>query len=72
MLWGWAGTPIDEQALVDLGALSDTWMGVREQLEPLLTVSEIEATRRRLDALVRSGAYPDADGAWPALPWPAM
>ena len=72
VLWGWAGTPIDEQALVDLGALSDTWMGVREQLEPLLTVSEIEATRRRLDALVRSGAYPDADGAWPALPWPAM
>lgn len=72
VLWGWSGTTIDPQTLDDLRALADTWDRCSEHLEPLLTVSEIAATRDRLAALVDTEAYPGPEGAWPALPWPAM
>lgn len=72
VLWGWAGTPIDADARRDLVRLADEWGPVSEQLEPLLSVAEIVATRERLEGLLRSGEFPGADGVWPALPWPAM
>lgn len=72
VLWGWAGTPLDESPRGDLVGLAHAWESVREQLESLLTVAEIAATRDRLDAILIAGEYPGADGAWPALPWPAM
>ncbi|MFM1966089.1 MAG: hypothetical protein RL134_1814 [Actinomycetota bacterium] len=72
VLWGWAGTPIDAASLTDLAHLAEGWSQWSTCLEPLLTLSEIAATRDRLEMLVTEGTFPDPDGAWPALPWPAM
>lgn len=72
VLWGWSGTDIDAATLADLAGLADAWDRWSVDLEPLLTVSEIAATRERLTALLEIGSYPGPDGAWPALPWPAM
>lgn len=72
VLWGWAGAPLDDAILHDLQALADAWGSVSESLDTLLTQSEISATEDRLADLLRSRSFPDPDGAWPALPWPAM
>ena len=72
VLWGWAGTELDDAILTDLQMMADDWASVSDSLEPLLTQSEISATADRLAALLRGRAFPDPDGAWPALPWPAM
>lgn len=72
VLWGWAGTPLDDAILVDLQAMADQWSSVSEGLDMLLTQAEISATADRLAALLSSRAFPGPDGAWPALPWPAM
>lgn len=72
VLWGWADTPLDADARSDLAAALSAWDRWSEHLGLLLTRSEIAATRDRLAALVDAGIYPGPDGAWPALPWPAM
>lgn len=72
VLWGWAGTPIDPPLVEDLVRLAEDWRAVGEDLEPLLTRAEIAAAGQRLEQLLRNGEYPGPDGAWPALPWPAM
>ncbi|MEY3733678.1 MAG: hypothetical protein RL347_1037 [Actinomycetota bacterium] len=72
VLWGWAGRPIDGDALADLVGLANAWNDVATRLESLLTGAEVRATRERLDELIASQEFPEADGSWPALPWPAM
>ena len=72
VLWGWAGTPVDPSLMEDLDRLAADWRAVSEDLGPLLSRSEIAAARGRLEELLRHGEYPGPDGAWPALPWPAM
>lgn len=72
VLWGWAGTAIEASMLADLDSLADRWQAVSARLESLLSPSEIAATSARLEALLSSGEHPGPDGAWPALPWPAM
>ena len=72
VLWGWAGTPLDAGTLAQLQALREQWSHLAGSLEPLLSRAEILATRDRLDDLIARAEYPDPDGAWPALPWPAM
>lgn len=72
VLWGWAGHPIDDDARADLLRLEADWPELRVRLEPLLSRSEIAATRERLQELVETREHPQPDGAWPALPWPAM
>lgn len=72
VLWGWADTPLDDAILTDLQAMADEWPGVSSRLDFLLTQSEINATADRLASLLDSRSFPGPDGAWPALPWPAM
>lgn len=72
VLWGWAGAAIEPATIADLEGLCARWGAVAEALGPLLSPAEIEAARMRLDALLISGEYPTPEGAWPALPWPAM
>ena len=72
VLWGWAGAPLDDAILSDLHALADAWGGVSERLDSLLMQSEIAATEDRIAGLLKIRAFPSPDGAWPALPWPAM
>ena len=72
VLWGWAGQRVDDDALADLLRLDSQWEDLRERLEPLLAPGEIAAARDRLRDLIDEGEYPHPEGAWPALPWPAM
>jgi uncharacterized repeat protein (TIGR03843 family) len=72
VLWGWSGQAIDDGDQADLLRLASDWASVQTLLEPLLITSEIGAARDRLDALLESAAFPHPEGAWPALPWPAM
>lgn len=72
VLWGWAGQQVDDAALADLRRLRDAWPDVEGSLEPLLSHAEIDSAHARLEALIVAGEYPAPDGAWPALPWPAM
>lgn len=72
VLWGWAGSEIDAATLADLVDLASRFDDVALGLRDYLSNAEIRSTRRRLHRLVASAAYPEPDGAWPALPWPAM
>jgi uncharacterized repeat protein (TIGR03843 family) len=71
VLWGWAGEPFDEaerEALAAIGTGLDGELGAR--LGALLTESEVDATRRRLDALDRLDHFPVPDRGRRVIPWP--
>ncbi|WP_370150604.1 SCO1664 family protein [Streptacidiphilus sp. EB129] len=73
LLWGWAGEPLDEDALAVLARLRDQLAGaLGERLAPLITGAEIGALRRRVGELLDSGLHPEPSGEWPAVPWPPI
>ncbi len=43
---------------------------LREQLEDLLTVREVDAIERRSERLLSKGRFPVPAGGWPSIPWP--
>ena len=52
-------------------ASSTGWHGdLRERLEDLLTVREVDAIERRCERLLRKGRFPVPAGGWPSIPWP--
>ncbi|WP_181361541.1 SCO1664 family protein [Streptomyces sp. A244] len=75
LLWGWAGEPLTQEAADVLEGLRK---GLAEggplaaRLEPLITGTEIDATRARVGALLASGTHPEPSGEWPAIPWPPV
>jgi uncharacterized repeat protein (TIGR03843 family) len=73
VLWGWAGTMLDDELLDDLERLSaeiDGELGTR--LSTLLTRRELSRTRQRIARRVRERSYPLPGDGWPSLPWPAF
>lgn len=72
VLWGWSGMNIDEATLEDVRRVVTDWARIEGELASMLTQAECDAARRRAKVLVGRGTYPLPDGAWPALPWPAM
>ncbi len=71
VLWGWAGEPLTpvelagvESVLVGLDA------GLRESLEALLTVREVDAVSRRCERLLHGHTFPVPRDGWPSIPWP--
>ncbi|MBM6405829.1 SCO1664 family protein [Phycicoccus sp. CSK15P-2] len=73
VLWGWAGEPLADSDRERLARLAEALGGpLEEELEPLLTVDEVEALRMRVAALCRRGHHPVPHGGWPAIPWPAL
>jgi hypothetical protein len=71
VLWGWRGEAFAPDELAGLERIAT---GLRDQLArqlaPLLSRSEIAATRRRVDELLDRGRFPYPRGDWPAIPWP--
>ena len=73
LLWGWAGEPLDDEAVTALTGLADRLKGtLADDLAPLLTAAEIDALRERVAALLASGLHPVPSGDWPPVPWPPI
>jgi uncharacterized repeat protein (TIGR03843 family) len=74
VLWQWRGKTLPRRSLEALrrlqAQLSD---GVLEaELSSLLTASEIDATRIRVDTLLKHRVHPYPPADWPAIPWPPV
>jgi len=75
LLWGWAGEELTQEALTALRTLSAQLAEgapLAERLGQLLTGAEVEAARKRVEALLSSGRHPLPGGEWPAIPWPPV
>ncbi|MFI6643291.1 SCO1664 family protein [Streptomyces sp. NPDC050504] len=75
LLWGWAGEPLPEEAVVALGRLArelEPGAALATRLAELLTGAEVVALRERVDGLLRSGLHRVPSGEWPAIPWPPV
>ena len=72
VLWGWAGKPVDDDALRDVAALRDALLGdFDEVLRPHLTGREIDALYARVVGLLENPVMPNPDRRRP-IPWPAF
>jgi uncharacterized repeat protein (TIGR03843 family) len=72
VLWGWAGKPVDDDALRDVAALRDALLGDFELvLRPHLTSREIDALYARAVGLLKNPVMPSPDRRRP-IPWPAF
>ncbi|MFP8941471.1 SCO1664 family protein [Streptomyces fenghuangensis] len=75
LLWGWAGEPLPKEALQALRGLSAALAGggpLATRLAELITPAELDALRKRTDALIATGRHPLPGGGWPAIPWPPV
>ena len=76
VLWAWEGEPFDDEERAGLGRVRDALGSgaapgpLAVELEELLSLREIEATRARVDALLATGLFPSPNPEWPAIPWP--
>jgi uncharacterized repeat protein (TIGR03843 family) len=75
LLWGWAGEPLDPEAVDVLKALQEalsTQGALATRLTALITQAELDATRARVAVLLETGKHPEPSGEWPAIPWPPV
>jgi uncharacterized repeat protein (TIGR03843 family) len=71
VLWGWRGRPFAPDERAGLERLAIALRGdLARELASLLSRAEIAATRRRVDALLETGRFPQPRPDWPAIPWP--
>ena len=71
ILWGWRGTPLTSDELVELEALRVALHGpLRDRLVEHLHDDEVTATVARVDALLADPRFPMPSPDWPAVPWP--
>ena len=71
VLWGWAGQQLSATERAGVECVLDGLAGhLRERLEDLLTVREVDAIERRCRRLLGRGRFPVPAGGWPAIPWP--
>lgn len=72
VLWGWAGKPVDDDALRDVARLRDALLGdFEEALRPHITGREIDALYARSIGLLDNPVMPNPDRRRP-IPWPAF
>jgi uncharacterized repeat protein (TIGR03843 family) len=74
VLWQWRGKRLTGEALEALGrveaALRDG--SLSDRLAGLLTAEEIDATRRRVELMLKHRIHPYPPEDWPAIPWPPL
>ncbi|GLP80826.1 SCO1664 family protein [Mycobacterium antarcticum] len=72
VLWGWAGKPVDDDALHDVTGLRDALLGdLDETLRPHINSREIDALYARAVAVLDNPVMPAPDRRRP-IPWPAF
>jgi uncharacterized repeat protein (TIGR03843 family) len=70
VLWGWRGTELGPREGEVLALLQRAFPRLRGELEPHLAAEELDATRGRIEELIRTGKFPQPHPDWPAVPWP--
>jgi uncharacterized repeat protein (TIGR03843 family) len=72
VLWGWAGTAVDDALMTDIVRFVDTFDDrVEPRIRDLITAEEVEALRARARALVATPVMPEPRSSRP-IPWPAF
>jgi uncharacterized repeat protein (TIGR03843 family) len=72
VLWGWAGKPVDDEALEAVAGLVDALSGeLGDALGQQITRAEVSALRRRANALLDNPVMPGPNRHRP-IPWPAF
>ncbi|GAB2838754.1 SCO1664 family protein [Actinocorallia aurea] len=73
VLWQWRGKPLKPLALQALAKIRAELDGtLAERLTGHLTPAEVEATRHRVDLMLKHRVHPYPPEDWPAVPWPPM
>jgi uncharacterized repeat protein (TIGR03843 family) len=74
VLWQWRGKTLPRRSVEALRRLKGelTEGGLGAGLSGLLTSSEIETTRMRVDTLLKHRVHPYPPTDWPAVPWPPI
>ena len=74
VLWQWRGKSLPRRSLDALRRLAAEFDegGLAAELSSLLTASEIEATKARIDTLLKHPVHPYPPTDWPAVPWPPV
>lgn len=74
VLWQWRGKPLTEDAVAALGRVLDLIDrgGLAARLAGMLTAAEVDATRRRIELMLRHRVHPYPSEDWPAIPWPPV
>ena len=74
VLWGWAGTELDEAELANLEQLDGSLQDgpLHADLVQLLSDREVDTTRWRVQQLIADGRFPQPGAARHWLPWPAF
>ncbi|WGW13645.1 SCO1664 family protein [Saxibacter everestensis] len=72
VLWGFAGSPLEDGELSDLTELAERWSALAKILGQELSDEEVSATAGRLTRLIDSGHFPSPGGSYRDLPWPPL
>jgi hypothetical protein len=74
VIWDYGGEPIPPSICTDLHRLHDQLRAhaLDDRLVPLLDRFERDALRARVEGLLRSGVFPEADDSYHCYPWPMV
>ena len=73
VLWQWAGDALSDEEVQTLSMLLIKIKNQQlENLEELITQTELSALIQRIEELLRSRSFPVPSQDWPAIPWPAF
>jgi uncharacterized repeat protein (TIGR03843 family) len=74
VLWQWRGKSLPRRSVEALRRLNAqlTEGGLTAELSSLLTPSEIDATKIRIETLLKHRVHPYPPADWPAVPWPPV
>ncbi len=74
VLWQWRGKTLPRRSVEALRRLNAELAegSLVAELSGLLTASEIEATRNRVETLLKHRVHPYPPADWPAVPWPPI
>jgi uncharacterized repeat protein (TIGR03843 family) len=74
VLWQWRGKSLPRRSVETLRRLDAELTGgtLAAELSGLLTASEIDATRMRVETLIKHRIHPYPPTDWPAVPWPPV
>ncbi|RAY13963.1 SCO1664 family protein [Actinomadura craniellae] len=74
VLWQWRGQTLTDEAITALRAVEAGLAGglLADRLAELLTLAEVDATRRRVELMLKHRVHPYPPEDWPAIPWPPL